>query len=221
MQFPQPNARFGTASPLLRILLGSTMLIGTVGVQQAAAQTRVVSACAGVQLPRSVVTDIVAPVVTGITGPIEGTVNGILGLPLLGGLLPPLNTNVTGLLNQAASGAPITLQVLDTSGNVIGPNDQCQMTANAISLDNPGGISIGGNRIAGLGANGTPSFASDLNAIAFGNNARAEVGATGSIAFGTNAQVTAANSVALGAGSIAARGALAGYTAVGLTGAQK
>ncbi|MFD1036114.1 YadA-like family protein [Sphingomonas hankookensis] len=220
MQFPQPNARFGTVSPLLRMLLGSTMLIGTVGVQQAAAQTRVVSACAGVQLPRSVVTDIVAPVVTGITGPIEGTVNGILGLPLLGGVLPPLNTNVTGLLNQAASGAPITLQVLDTSGNVIGPNDQCQMTANAISLDNPGGISIGGNRISGLGTNGTPSFASDLNAIAFGNNARAEAGATGSIAFGTNAQVTAANSVALGAGSIAGRGALAGYTAVGLTGAQ-
>ncbi len=220
MRVPQNKPRSGSANSMLRVLLGSTMLVGTIVAQQAAAQTRVVSACSGVQLPRSVVTDIVAPIVTGITAPIEGTVNGILGLPLLGAVLPPLNTNVTGLVNQAASGAPITLQVLDTSGNVVGPNDQCQMTADVISLDNPAGISIGGNRIGGLGANGTPSFASDINAIAFGNNARAEAGATGSIAFGTDAQVTAANSVALGAGSIAGRGAQAGYTAIGLTGAQ-
>ncbi|MDJ0275845.1 YadA-like family protein [Sphingomonas sp. 2R-10] len=220
MRVPQTNVRSGKARPILPILLGSTMLLGTAVSQQAAAQTRVVSACSGVQLPRSVVTDIVTPVVTGITGPIENTVNGILGLPLLGALLPPLNTNVTGLLNQAASGAPITLQVLDTSGNIVGPNDQCQMTADAISLDNPAGISIGGNRIAGLGANGTPSFAADVNAIAFGNNARAEAGAVGSIALGTNAQVTAANSVALGAGSVATRGAQTGYAAIGLSAAQ-
>ncbi|KZE11873.1 hypothetical protein AVT10_17010 [Sphingomonas hankookensis] len=205
---------------MLKILLGTTISIGAATAQQAAAQTRVVSACSGVQLPRSVVTYIVAPVVTGITAPIEQTVNGILNLPLLGAVLPPLNTNATGLLNQAASGAPITLQVLDTNGNIVGPNDQCQMTADAISLDSSAGLSIGGNRISGLGLDGTPSFAADVNAIAFGNNARAEAGATGSIAFGTNAQVTAANSVALGAGSIAGRGAQTGYTAIGLTGTQ-
>ncbi|KQN34185.1 hypothetical protein ASG37_06115 [Sphingomonas sp. Leaf407] len=202
--------------------MGTTMLIGTGIASQAAAQNRVVSACSGVQLPRSVVTDILSPVVTGITGPLEGRVNSILGIPLLSALLPlpPLNTNVTGLLNQAASGQPITLQVLDTGGNVVGPTDQCQLTTDSISLDTPAGISIGGNRISGLGAEGVASFASDINAIAFGNNARAEAGATGSIAFGTNAQVTAANSVALGAGSLATRGALGGYTAVGLAGTQ-
>ncbi|KQN07301.1 hypothetical protein ASE78_13930 [Sphingomonas sp. Leaf25] len=202
--------------------MGTTMLIGTGIAGQAAAQNRVVSACSGVQLPRSVVTDILSPVVTGITGPLEGRVNSILGIPLLSALLPlpPLNTNVTGLLNQAASGQPITLQVLDTGGNVVGPTDQCQLTTDSISLDTPAGISIGGNRISGLGAEGVASFASDINAIAFGNNARAEAGATGSIAFGTNAQVTAANSVALGAGSLATRGALGGYTAVGLAGTQ-
>lgn len=220
MRVSHTQARSGHRDRLLRILLGTTISIGAAFAQQAAAQTRVVSACSGVQLPRSVVTDIVAPVVTGITAPIERTVNGILGLPLVGAVLPPLNTDATGLLNQAASGAPITLQVLDTSGNIVGPTDQCQMTADAISLDTAAGISIGGNRISGLGADGTPSFAADINAIAFGNNARAEAGATGSIAFGTNAQVTAANSVALGAGSIAARGAQTGYTAIGLAGAQ-
>ncbi|WCP70920.1 MULTISPECIES: YadA family autotransporter adhesin [Sphingomonas] len=220
MRVSHTQARSGRSNRLLKILLGTTISIGAATAQQAAAQTRVVSACSGVQLPRSVVTYIVAPVVTGITAPIEQTVNGILNLPLLGAVLPPLNTNATGLLNQAASGAPITLQVLDTNGNIVGPNDQCQMTADAISLDSSAGLSIGGNRISGLGLDGTPSFAADVNAIAFGNNARAEAGATGSIAFGTNAQVTAANSVALGAGSIAGRGAQTGYTAIGLTGTQ-
>ena len=220
MRVSHTQARSGRSNRLLKILLGTTISIGAATAQQAAAQTRVVSACSGVQLPRSVVTYIVAPVVTGITAPIEQTVNGILNLPLLGAVLPPLNTNATGLLNQAASGAPITLQVLDTNGNIVGPNDQCQMTADAISLDSSAGLSIGGNRISGLGLDGTPSLAADVNAIAFGNNARAEAGATGSIAFGTNAQVTAANSVALGAGSIAGRGAQTGYTAIGLTGTQ-
>lgn len=220
MRVSHTQARSGHRDRLLKILLGTTISIGAATAHQAAAQNRIVSACSGVQLPRSVVTDIVAPVVTGITAPIERRVNDILALPLVGAVLPPLDTNATGLLNQAASGAPITLQVLDTNGNVVGPTDQCQMTADAISLDTAAGISIGGNRIAGLGADGASSFAADINAIAFGNNARAEAGATGSIAFGANAQVTAANSVALGAGSIAGRGAQTGYAAIGLTGPQ-
>ncbi len=220
MQVSQSGAHPAVSRLLLRSLLVTTAVIGTGFAQQAAAQNRVVSACSGVQLPTSAVTQIIAPVLTGITAPIENTVNGILGLPLIGAILPPLNTNVTGLLNQAASGAPITLQVLDTSGNIVGPGDQCQMTSDSISLDTAAGISIGGNRITGLGADGTPSFAADINAIAFGNNARAEAGATGSIAFGTNSSATAANSVALGAGSVAARGRQAGYAAIGLAGAQ-
>ena len=220
MRVPETGGRSAQSHSMFKILLGTTMIVGTAAAPQAMAQTRVVSACTGVQLPRSVVTDIVAPVVTGITGPIETSVNGILGSPLLGLLLPPLNTNATGLLNQAASGAPIALQVLDTNGNIVGPNDQCQMTSDAIGLDTAAGISIGGNRIVGLGVEGTPSFAADINAIALGNNARAETGASGSIAFGTDAQVTAANSVALGAGSIATRGARNGYVAIGVAGVQ-
>lgn len=196
--------------------LGTTLIATLFAGSQAAAQDRVVSACTGVSLPRSVVTDILSPVVTGITGPTETTVNGILGLPLIGGLLGPLDTNATGLLAQAAAGDPITLQVLDVDGNIVGPTDQCRATADSISLDTPAGLAIGGNRITGLGAEGVPAFASDINAIAFGNNARAEAGATGSIALGQNSSVTAANSVALGAGSVATRGALAGYAARGL-----
>jgi autotransporter adhesin len=220
MEALNPTSRIAISRLVMGGLLGTTALIAGGMPHQAAAQARVVSACSGVQLPASAVTDIVAPVLIGITGPIEGRVNDILGAPLLGLILPPLDTNVTGLLNQARSGAPATLSVLDTSGNIVGPGDECLATSDSIGLDTAAGISIGGNRITGLGANGTPSFASDINAIAFGNNARAEAGATGSIAFGTNSQVTAANSVALGAGSLAARGAQAGYAAVGLAGTQ-
>ncbi len=207
----------------VRTLLGTTVLIGISTAQQASAQSRVVGACSGVQLPPSAVTGILSPVLTGITGPIENRVNSILGLPLISALLPgnpTLNTDLTTLLNNAANGQRITLQALASDGTLVGPTDECRVTADALTLDTPAGISIGGNQIVGLGANGTPSFASDLNAIAFGNNARAEAGATGSIAIGTNSQVTAANSIALGAGSLAGRGAIGGYTAVGLAAPQ-
>lgn len=205
---------------LTRSLLGSPVLLAVLTAQQAEAQQRVVSACSGVSLPRSAVTDILTPVITGIATPIEGRVNDILGLPLLGGLLPDLSLNASGLLTDAANGAPITLQALATDGTVVGPTDQCRLTADSITLDAPAGVAIGGNQITGLGADGAAAFASDINAIAFGNNARAEASATGSIALGTNSSVTAANSGALGAGSVAGRGALANYTATGLAGAQ-
>lgn len=205
---------------LARIVACSPAIALLVVGQQADAQQRVVSACSGVSLPRSVVTDILSPVLTGITGPTETTVNSILNLPLIGVLLPLLNLNTTGLLAQAAAGNPITLQALASDGTIIGPADQCRVTADGITLDTPAGLAIGGNEITGLGANGVPAFAATIDAIAFGNNARAEAGATGSLALGTNSRVTAANSVALGAGSIAGRGALANYTASGLSGLQ-
>ena len=206
-----------------RTLLGSPafLMLMTPQAAQAQASGRVVSACSGVSLPRSVVTGIMSPVITGITAPIETSVNGILNTPLLRGLLlPPLSTNATGLLTQAAAGDPITLQALASDGTVIGPADQCRVTSDSITLDTPAGVAIGGNQITGLGANGAPAFAGDIDAIAFGNNARAEIGATASLALGLNSRATAANSVALGAGSVAARGALPGYTALGLSGPQ-
>lgn len=213
--------RASLASHLLtRTMLSAPVLLAVVTAQQAQAQQRLVSACSGVSLPASVVTDILSPVITGTSASIEGVVNDILGAPLLGLLLPPLNLNASGLLAQAAGGDPITLQALATDGTILGPNDQCRVTSDSITLNSPAGVAIGGNQITGLGANGATAFASDINAVAMGNNARAEAGATGSIAFGQNSQVTAANSVALGAGSIASRGALAGYVATGLAGTQ-
>lgn len=215
------NTRSTFGSRLLaRTMLTSPALLALVTAQQAEAQAqRVVSACSGVSLPRSAVTDILRPVITGIATPTENLVNQILDLPLLN-LLPDLNLNATGLLNQAASGDPITLQVLARDGTVVGPADECRLSSDSLTLETQAGVAIGGNQITGLGANGAAAFSSDINAIAFGNNARAEAGAVGSIAIGHNSQVTAANSVALGAGSIATRGALSGYTSAGLAGVQ-
>lgn len=204
---------------------------------QAAPAPNLVSACSGVSLPRSVVTDILTPVVTGIVTPVQGTVNPILGvvgaaLPLV----PPLNIDPAGLLTDAAVGAPITLQVLNTNGTVVGPADRCDTQADSFVLRTPAGIAIGGNRITGLGSTGLEASAGEAGSIAFGNSAltdptaagaialgaRAAVGAgaTGGIALGADAGVTGANSVALGAGSVAAPGRVAGYAAVGLPGTQ-
>ena len=182
----------------------------------------VVSACSGVSLPRSVVTDILAPVFTGLATPIEERVNDILGvvqiIPLVGTLLPPLDTNVAGLLNDAAAGDPVTLQVFDTDGNPVDAGDPCDLQADSLSLADEGGIAIGGNRISGLGANGETAFAGDLDAIALGNGARVETGATGSIALGQGARATAANSAAIGAGATATRGQQLAYAALEIAG---
>jgi autotransporter adhesin len=214
-------ARASFASQLLaRTVLSAPIVLAVLTAQQAQAQQRLVSACSGVSLPPSVVTDILSPVITGTSTSTEAAVNDILDTPVLGLLVPPLNLNASGLLAQAAAGAPITLQALATDGTVVGPGDQCRATSDSITLNTPAGVAIGGNQITGLGADGAAAFASDINAIAMGNNARAEAGATGSIAFGQNSQVTAANSVALGTGSVASRGALAGYVASGLPGTQ-
>lgn len=208
----------------VNLLATAVVLPALMAGSPSAAQTSLVGACSGVSLPRSAVTDIMRPVVTGIASPLENRINSILDvvavIPIVGQLLPPLNLNATGLLNDAATGAPITLSVLDRNGNVVGPNDRCDLEADSLSLADPAGIAIGGNRISGLGANGAAAFAADIDAIAFGNGARAEAGAVAAIALGQGASATAANSVAIGAGSTAGRGAQLGYAAFGLTAAQ-
>ncbi|MCP8891204.1 beta strand repeat-containing protein [Sphingomonas faeni] len=217
--------------------LAATSLLVT---QAASAQTgtpNLVSACSGVSLPRSAVTGILAPVINGIVTPIQNTVNPILGV--VGTVLPlvdPLSIDAAGLLANAAAGNNITLQVLNTNGQIVGASDRCDTQADSVSLLNPAGISIGGNRITGLGATGLEASAGELSSVAFGNSAntaatavgsvafgtRASVGAgaTGAMALGTDASATGANGVALGAGSLAARGPLANYAALGLTAAQ-
>ncbi len=148
-------------------------------------------------------------------------------------ILPaPLSIDVAGLLANAAAGAPITLQVIASDGTLVGPASQCNAAADGYTLNTPAGIGIGGNRITGLGATGQEATAGEINSIAMGNRAAtaatatnsiaigpdASVGinATGGVALGSAASVTAANGVALGAGSLADRAPLAGYAAFGL-----
>ncbi|HXH17088.1 MAG TPA: hypothetical protein VNJ10_13255 [Sphingomonas sp.] len=240
---------------ILRQIRGGVSLIGLAAAtalasQPAAAQVapppNIVGACSGVSLPRSVVTDIITPVVNGIVTPIQSTVNPILGsvnavvaIPLLG-LGPvattPLSIDAAGLLANAAAGNPITLQVLNSNGQIVGAADRCDSQADGFTLRTPAGIAIGGNRITGLGATGLEAFAGEANSIAFGNAALTDATALGSIALGTNSSVganatgavalgtgasaTGANGVALGAGSLAARGPQSGYAAIGLAGPQ-
>ncbi|MBE7184482.1 MAG: YadA-like family protein [Methylobacterium mesophilicum] len=190
-------------------------------ISSAGAQTAVVSGCSGVSLPRSVVTEIVRPVVDDLIVPTQDTLNGLLGvvndIPLIGTITQPLSVDAAGVLSNAASGQPITLSALTTSGAIVAPGAECITTADGVQLDTEAGIAIGGNRISGLGANGATASATDIDAIAFGNGATAARGATGALALGAGAEVgldaagavaigqganaTAANSVALGANS--------------------
>jgi autotransporter adhesin len=209
--------------------LGAIVPLGLFTVAAPArAQTSIVDVCTGVALPRSAVTEIMRPVITGIATPLETSINGLLSV-----LAPRLNLNATTLLNNAASGQDIRLGVLDVNGNVVNAPDACINQADAFTLETEQGISIGGNRITGLGSGGAVAIAGELNSIAFGNGAltaatavdaialgrEAEIlgGASGSIALGADASVAVANSLALGADSAALRGALANYAALGLS----
>ncbi|MBL8577739.1 MAG: YadA-like family protein [Mesorhizobium sp.] len=198
-----------------------------------------------------------SPVVTGAVVPIQGVLNSTLAavnvignVPLISGALgvlgfnppPAASVDVAGLLATAAAGDPITLSVLDVNGVIVGPTDDCIMTADGVTLDTEKGVSIGGNQVTGLGANGQEADAGEINSIAIGNNAETDASATSSIALGTGATVganatgsiaigagagvTAANSVAIGAGSQTTAilsnpaynpglGAIAGSTAAG------
>ncbi|WP_347303430.1 YadA-like family protein [Croceibacterium sp. TMG7-5b_MA50] len=204
-----------------RTLCGSAGVTGLVAIAlatpaQGQALQPVVSACSGVQLPQSVVTDILDQAVVPLATGVDGVVGNLLGLNvLIPGLISitDFDTNLGNTLDAIAAGDPITLQVLDTDGNLISPTDACNVTADGFTLDTPAGIAIGGNQITGLGANGQTASAGDLSAIAFGNGATTSAGLAGAVAIGTGASVTAGNSVALGAGSVADRGALTGYTA--------
>jgi autotransporter adhesin len=196
-----------------------------------------VSVCSGVSLPRSVVTDIIDPVVTGIYGPIETSLNGLLLVvdPLTGLLLPsPLSVDVNGLLTSAAAGDDIGLAVVAADGTLVGPSDQCDATADSFTLDNPAGIAIGGNQITGLGDTGEQANAGEIDSVAIGNRASTDptaigaialgvdasvgAGAVGGIAIGDGASVTADNSVAIGANSVADR---ADSVSVGAVGAER
>jgi len=214
-----------------------TILAGTASAQ--AGPTNLVSVCSGVSLPRSAVTDTIAPVAGGVVQPLQDRSNLLLGV--LGGalpLVPPLAIDVAGLLADAAAGAPVTLQALNVNGVVVGPTDACDARADSFNLTTPAGVAIGGNRVTGLGAAGQEASAGTIDAVAIGNRAVTDSGAgaaiaigtgagvgpgaTGSLALGAGATATAANSVALGVGSTATRGTAAlGEVSVGAPGAER
>lgn len=220
MNFLKNNAANGAKSWICGCAIFASSNMIMIAPAHAQSTPPVVNACSGLRLPRSAVTDILGPVANGIVAPVEDRVNSILDviqiIPIVGQVLPPLNTNVSGLLSSAASGDPISLQVIDTDGNTVDPSAGCNSQADSLSLTSEAGISIGGNRITGLGADGQAASAGELNSIAFGNGAATSASATGAVAIGTGARASAANSVAIGTGSVAARGPQLAYAAVGL-----
>ncbi|RIV89166.1 YadA family autotransporter adhesin [Aurantiacibacter zhengii] len=226
--------------------IGRTALVSSIAIAacqapllsapvQAQALQPAVDVCTGISLNPSAVTDIVDAANDPLVGGLSTLTDNILeidavvgALPLVGAIFGPgdtlditdLDLEIDDILGDIAAGEQISLTVLDTNGNLIAPSDQCNLTADAITLNEEGGIAIGGNQITGLGENGMIASAGEIDAIAFGNGATTAAGATGAIAIGEGASVMASgvNSVALGAGSVADRGPLANYTAPGLTG---
>jgi len=196
-------------------LLAAAAAVAVLALTTPRAEAQLVSVCSGVSLPPSVVTDIMGPVVSGAVVPVEGVLNDTLAvvnliadIPLLGllvGPIAPSSVDISGLLSDAAAGDPISLTVLDSDGNVVTSADECIATADGVSLDTEKGVSIGGNQITGLGANGLEADAGEINSIAIGNSAATDATALSSIAIGQGATVGAeANgSIALGAGASA------------------
>lgn len=156
-----------------------------------------VSACSGVSLPRSVVTDILGNVVVPVLQPVESLLSGLTG--------GAVNLGLANTLSSAAGGANINLSALDVNGHSIDllSNPGCSSQADSYGLAQSKGMAIGGNRISGLGTNGLLASAAETDALAIGDGARTTVGANGAIALGAGALSSHAGSVALGAGSIA------------------
>ena len=208
------------------LLVGTLLTVLSSNIHSANAA--LVSPCSGVSLPPSVITNFIGNAVSPLATTLDGSLAFLLG-PL------GLNSNLNKTLSGIAAGAPINLNVLDTSGNVVSPASQCDVAANSYSLGTPKGVSIGGNKITGLG-NGSIADAGEINSIAFGNNSITNAAAANSIAIGPNTSIGAsgnnsvvigsgantnvANSVVLGARSIANTGAESNYSAYALIAAQ-
>ena len=161
----------------------------------------VVDVCTGLSLNQSDLTALLGEVNTGIVTPVQGTVNGLLGVLTVLGLPAPLNINVSDIVGNAVAGNPISVDVLNSNNTIVGPGE-CNVTVDGLTLNNPAGIGIGGNQITGLGE-GEVASAGTADSIAFGNGATTGLTATGAIALGTDAEVTAVNGMALGTGSTA------------------
>jgi len=175
---------------LRRTVLASLLAVGTCAAALPASAQGLVSVCSGIALPRSAVLSILNPLMLPLTGAVDSLTLGTLNL----------QNTYTGL----AAGQPLSLTVLDTNGNILSPSAPCNVTADGYSLNTARGLSIGGNRITGLGT-GATAQAVEGSAIALGDGAGTGAGAANAVALGSGARVLdgAAGSVALGAGSVA------------------
>lgn len=184
-----------TAPTGLRLLAATSMLL-VVG-HAMPARANVVSACSGVSLPQSVLTQTIGDVITPVLGPVESILSALT--------LGTVDLGISSTLASVASGAPISLNALDINGNSIDllSDPVCDTTADSYTLTNPKGISFGGNKITGLGAPGLEAIAGEMDAIAIGNLANTSVGAAGAIAIGAGAVASHGGSIALGANSLA------------------
>lgn len=189
------RSRIGRSLPTMRWATMAALLAGA--GQSITAHANVVSACSGVSLPKSVLTQTIGDVITPVLAPVESTLNA---LPLVN-----IDLGINAALANAAAGAPINLSVLDINGNAIDllSDPTCETTSDSFSLTSPKGISFGGNKITGLGTPGLDASAGELDAIAIGNLASTSVGAFNAVAIGAGASATHAGSVALGSGSVA------------------
>lgn len=186
-------------SRLFSVICGTSVLLaasaGLVGAPAAHADT--VSACSGVQLPRSAVTDIMNQVLVPVLSPVESLLSSLT--------LGTVNLGLSNTLSSAASGAPIGLGAVNINGGTVDvlTNPNCQSQADGFTLAVPQGLSIGGNSISGLGQTGLAATAGALDSIAIGDLASTSLGANGAIAIGAGATASHAGSIALGAGSVA------------------
>lgn len=188
----------------------------TVGSAQAL--NPAVDVCTGLSINRSAVTEIVGAVNTPIVGSIQTVVNRLVNVTaILPGatILAPLDIDLQGILAAVAAGDPISVQVLDTNGNIVSPSGGCRLATDGVTLNTEAGIALGGNGLTGLGSAGRLASAGTLDAIAIGNDASTDAAAGAAVAIGENASVTGLGSVALGAGSVADRAATVSIGTVG------
>lgn len=128
------------ATGVSTLALSLVLVGGTTTVTPAQAQELqpVVDVCSGITLPRSAVTEVIGAVNEPIVNQLETTVNDITTITLI---LAPLATitdldiDLSSILADAAEGDPISLQILDTEGNVITASDDCNITADNLTLD--------------------------------------------------------------------------------------
>ena len=164
MKSPNPLPRTG-----LGLSASALALIAFSAPQPARAQALqpVVDVCTGIGIDdtalRTLLQRTLVPTAAGVENLFDDLLTvSILGVPLLS--IPDVNLGVAQTTSDLATGNTVSLQVLDTAGNVVG-SGTCNVTTDGYALNTPKGISIGGNQLTGLGS-GAAANAGSLDAVA-------------------------------------------------------